>query len=104
MNDKAVPAKRRLRAPKAKPGQLLMQWGKLPGEDPDMCYSWGDGCSKRDGHLLHNALASEKPDLFVQPLFSKMLPSLLADLESRGYDLTTLRFTVSKKAPPNPLN
>lgn len=92
---------RRLRAPKAAPGELVMRWGKIPGDNPDMCYAWGDGCSKSDCGLLHNAIACEKPDPSVHPLFSKMLPSLLAELEARGYDLTTFNLSVRKKSPPN---
>lgn len=78
-----------------------MQWGKMPRDTPDMCYAWGDGCSKRDSILLHNALACQKPDVFAEHPFAKMLPSVLEELEARGYDLTTLRFSVRKKEPPN---
>lgn len=74
-----------------------MRWGKLPHNDPDVCYVCGDGCSRADTRLLHNALAMKTPDLFAQPLFSKMFPSLLAELEARGYDLTTLHFSVRKR-------
>lgn len=74
-----------------------MRWGKMPHNEPDICYAWGDGCSKRDSHLLHNAIASKKPDPFASPAFSVMLPSLLESLESAGYDITTLQFSIKKK-------
>jgi len=90
---------RRWRAPEAKPGELLMRWGKLPHSEPDMCIAWGEGCSKTDAKLLNNAIASEHPDLFAEPLFSKMMPSLIDELESRGYDITTLRFSIRKTTP-----
>lgn len=93
--------RRRWRAPQAKAGELVMRWGKMPRDGEDMCYAWGDGCTKREAHMLHNAIANEKPDPFATPLFSKMLPSLLANLEAAGYDLTTLRFSVRKKQAPN---
>ena len=95
------PVRRRWRAPTAKPGELVMRWGKVDGDRPEMCYAWGEGASKRDMHLLHMVIASQRPDPFADRPFSKMLPSLLEDLEARGYDLTTLRFSVSKKQAPN---
>jgi hypothetical protein len=89
---------KRLRAPNAKPGELKMQWGKLPGDCPDMCFAWGDGCSKRDGNFLHYVLASARPthnrDEHGRPMFDK---SVLEQLDERGYDLTTLRFSIRKK-------
>lgn len=65
-----------LMVPKAKPGELIMRWGKVANEEPCVCFSWGEGVSKRDRLLLC---------------------SVLAKLEDQGYDLTTLMFSVSKK-------
>ena len=93
--------RRRWRAPKAAPGELVARWGKLPHENPQVCYSWGEGCTKREAALLHNVLTTERPDWTTKPLFSKMWPSFLAELEASGYDLTTLRFSVRKKQAPN---
>ena len=83
---------------KAKPGQLRMFYGRLPDDSaPDICYSWGDGCSKRDGALLNWVMASERPGLLPgDPYF----PSLLKDLESRGYDISTLEFSIKKRIEP----
>ena len=66
--------KKRLREPKAKPGELVMKWGKIRYE-----------------------LATKKPDQFAKEPFSNMLPSFLEKLEARGCDLTTFKLTVSKK-------
>ena len=33
----------------------------------------------------------------VQPIFSKMLPSLIEELQAHGYDITTLKFSIQKK-------
>lgn len=77
-----------------------MRWGKMPGDRPDMCYAWGDGCSSREARLVHNSIASKKPDPFARPIFSKMLPSLLDDLDAAGYDLATFRLSVRKKSSP----
>lgn len=94
---------KRLRAPTAKPGELKMQWGKLPGDSPDMCFAWGDGCSKRDGNFIYYVLACQRPstnrDEHGRMTFDK---SVLDQLEERGYDLTTLRFSISKKPVANP--
>ena len=89
--DKVV---KRFRAPKAKPGELKAQWGKLAHDTADICYAWGECVSKADAHLLHNALSSEH----LRHLDNKWTPSLLKELESRGYDLTTLKFSIQKKS------
>ena len=90
---------KRLRAPKLKDGELRVYWGRLPGDSPDVVFAWqGDASMKRDSALLHYHLGSQRPDPKVSPLYSKMLPSLLEDQEARGYDLTTLHFSIVKKA------
>ena len=92
--------RRRWRAPTAAPGELMMRWGRMPHDAPDMFIAWGEGCSKRDGALLHWLLASPRQDYrYDAGVVSE--PSFLEELEARGYDLTTLRFSVRKKAAPN---
>ena len=89
---------KRLRKPKLKDGELLVYWGKLPHDAPDIIYAReGDAGMKRDGAALHYYLGCKRPDPQVTPIFSKMLPSMLEDLEARGYDITTLRFSIMKK-------
>jgi hypothetical protein len=90
---------RRWRSPTAKPGELVMRWGKMPRDAPDMVMAWGAGCSKRDGALLHYMLASKRMHWTDGTLTFE--PSFLDELEARGYDLTTLRFSVRKKEAPN---
>lgn len=91
---------KRFRRPKLKDGELRVYWGRLPGDTPDVLYQWqGDSSMKQDCRLLHNHFATMNPDLFAKPLFSKMEPSLLEELEARGYDITTLRFSITKKRP-----
>lgn len=82
---------------KAKPGELCMFWGRLPHDEPDVIYAWGDGVSKRDGALLNWRIGSEYPP---GPLDNGNLPSLLRELQDRGYDLSTLKFSIMKKAKP----
>ena len=96
--------KKRLRKPKLQNGQLMMYWGRPDKHDsPDIVLAWqGDRLMKADTALLHFHLCSQRPDPRVLPIFSKMDPSLIEELDARGYDLTTLRFSIMKKAPTEP--
>lgn len=89
---------KRFRRPKLKEGELRMYWGKLPRDNPDIIFEWkGEASMKRDSRFLYAALASDKPDPHVQPIFSKMNPSFIKELEMRGYDITTIKFSIMKK-------
>lgn len=89
---------KRFRRPKLKSGELRMYWGKLPHDNPDIVVEWqGEASMKRDSHFLFYALGHDKPDINAKPLFSKMEPSFFKELELRGYDLTTLKFSIMKK-------
>lgn len=86
---------KRFRAPKAKDGELKLKWGRLPHDEPDICGAWGDGCSKRDLHLMFNALCGPRNrfNSTTQDI------SIIEDLADRGYDLETLKFSIQKKQP-----
>lgn len=72
---------KRLRKPKLKDGELRMYWGRLPYDSPDVIFAWqGDSSMRRDSRLLHAVLATDQPDLFTTPLFSKINPSLIKEL------------------------
>jgi len=89
-----------------RPGVLSMRWSKAQkycgqgslgdriGTPGDVIYVRGDGCPKPDGHLLH---------LFACVARAKVLPqdpepkSFLEELHARGYDLTTLKFSIRKR-------
>jgi len=74
--------KRRLRA---KASELLAYYGyDGDGEGPDMCVAWGEGIRKGDGGFL---------------LWDVFNPKLVQELVSRGYDLSTMKFSISKAAP-----
>ena len=75
-------------------GQLKMAWGKLRGREPDICYLWGEGVEKFDAHLLHGVMMKRYPDAFDE---SKLLPNFLEELENRGYDIKTIKFSIQKK-------
>jgi hypothetical protein len=80
---------------KARPGELRMFYGRLPDDSsPDVCFAWGDGCSKRDGALLHWIIGSKRAPAVPGREWE---PSLIEELESRGYDLSTISFSIKKK-------
>lgn len=66
---------------------LYASWSK---RERDLSFHWP--AQKPDGHLLYGALCAKQwgPD-------GEMRPSLVEELESRGYDITTLRFSVKAK-------
>lgn len=83
---------KRVNVLKAKPRQLRAGWGR-PGQkqEPDLCYAWGGGgADKSDGRLLCNAFEDPQKD---------GRKSLREELEARGYDITTLKFSIEMKAP-----
>jgi|688.fasta_scaffold1307146_1 hypothetical protein len=82
---------KRLRAPKAKDGELLVKYGKEYGdEDLFYCYPDNECGMKRDSKMV--MLAFERTPI----LDGK---TLRQELEARGYDMTTLKFSVMKKTP-----
>ena len=85
---KAPQKPKRWRTPIAAQGQLIARWGKCECELA-VVYVNGPGTKTGDGHLLYQALN-------VPGALSR---GLLEELEARGYDLTTLQFSISKKVP-----
>lgn len=84
-----------MRMPKAKPGQLKAQWGKSPDDSsPDICYAAGEGVPNCDTHLLHNFLHHQPYSQLTHEFFD----SFIDELKKRGYDITTLKFSVEKCA------
>jgi len=67
-------------------GWLTAYWDK---RERDIVF--GSPC-KPDGHLLYGALS------FIEFSSGK---TLLKELEDRGYDITTLQFSVKRKYKPN---
>lgn len=81
---------KRYRAPKLKEGQIVFQRGKIDG-DVDMCVFW-QVVPRCDKSLVMYYLASENIN------FSEgSMKSFIQELEERGYDLDTLRFSIQKK-------
>lgn len=83
------PRKRTLRA---KPGELIAYYGYAEGDGPDICAAYGAaGAQKADGRILLEALCAKVCGIDV-PLWK--------ELEQRGYDLNTLKFTIRQKVKP----
>lgn len=79
---------KRLRAPKAKPGELKVAWGKSEGSI-DLFYCHGAaGAGKPDARLLSH---------FFESVTYFEGRNLRQELERRGYDITTLKFTIQIK-------
>lgn len=74
---------------RAKPGELVAAFGKHEaGGRPDIAYAWGGGgADKPDARILSNALEQA-------PVH--MGRTLRQELVARGYDISTLRFSVRK--------
>lgn len=89
--------KKRQRTPTAKRGELKVQYGELPGDSPDILYINGDGTAREDRRLLHNVFSEKRVIRSTNGSFEGYDKSLYEELESRGYDLKTLRFYIKKK-------
>ena len=95
----------RYRRKDAKPGELIAYYGKLPHDNPDICYAWGgDGATKRHGNLLAMMFGGKR----VEPVYGQEragnggLPyrftrSFLEELDAAGCDLSTLKFSIRMK-------
>jgi hypothetical protein len=76
------------RRQKARPGELRVTYGRLEGDAPDVVFARGEGVGKPDGHLMCWYFTRATDDL---------LP-LAQELERRGYDLSTMVFSIMKRS------
>lgn len=83
---------KRYRRPKVIEGQIKMQRGKVDGET-DMCVFYGDNTPRCDRALVMNTFCFGSYDTGTK---EKRL-SFIEELERRGYDLETLRFSIERK-------
>jgi hypothetical protein len=93
---------KRYRTRKAKPGELIAYYGKAERWDaPGICTAYGgSGASRADSCLLMTALTINIAEFIKHGSNDQYWPfrSLLEELEVRGYDLATLRFSIQRKA------
>lgn len=89
----------RWRRKPAKAGELKVYYGKdEDGQGPDVCYAWGPGTRRADSSLLHYHFGvGHLEQDFIGSGGYKCGPSFLEELAERGYDLSTIKFSVHKK-------
>jgi hypothetical protein len=70
---------------------LSAWWSK---KESDVMFEWKEPANRQDSRLLYLHMATPRPSIVVRGGWMK---SLCDELEERGYDLTTLRFSIRKK-------
>ena len=95
------------RSPKIRPGQLRLWYGRIDGDSPDVCGGWGGaGADKCDSHLMMGLFTSKRLALVygeeARKLGSnyKWERSFIEELEARGYDISTIQFSIQRKVIP----
>ncbi len=90
---------KRYRTPTAKAGELKAGYG-WPDKHADlsMVYVWGGGgADKCDARMLGGFIEDKRLGYAFPSMAIEEGPSLLEELEARGYDITTLRFSIQRK-------
>lgn len=82
---------RRYRRPKVIAGQIKMQRGRIGSDDPDICIFYGDDVPRCDRALVMNTMCSPR-----WSYENKSMPSFLDELEARGYDIETFKFSIER--------
>jgi hypothetical protein len=91
--------RKRWRTPVAKPGEIKIVYGKAERYDaPDLCVAWGTGADmKCTGSLMMHVLTEKRLRHKFPTGGTEYVPSLIEELEARGFDITTLRITIQRK-------
>jgi hypothetical protein len=86
--------KRRYHVPLAKPNQQIVRYGREDSySSPDVLYAWGPGVDMKP---TSRCIMRAFEDAIVHDGMT-----LRQILEDRGYDLTTLRFSIMKLPEPS---
>lgn len=94
------------RVPKAKPGQMITTWAHRKCDGPDLYFISGEGVPRCDRSLMNSMFCGkrvrhvygeEARTSFGGTVFDD---SFVDELKARGYDLTTLKFSIQKKVTP----
>ncbi len=88
--------KKRYRRPKVVESEIKFQKGKFDDE-VDMCIFYGDNVPRCDRALVLTMFCSERQRIDLSTCRPKLSPSFIDELELRGYDMDTLRFSIKKK-------
>ena len=94
--------KKRVRTPTPKENTLTVSWGRTdPFAAPSLVYTYPNRSIKCDARVAMDALEGPR-DGYTFEDFGKLKekPSFIQELEERGYDISTLKFTIQKKVPP----
>lgn len=85
--------------PPKKYGAIKFQYGRNDGE-LDFMVLYGNDVPRCDRALVMNAFTSKRchPD-FKSQAGVAFDDSFVVELENRGYDISTLRFSIERKAP-----
>lgn len=82
----------------AKPGELKARWSH---SESDLIFDWGGyGATKPDGALLCGTLCNKRLEEKFPEGGYHYVHSFAEELERRGYDLTTLKFSIRQKPKP----
>ncbi len=99
---------RRRRPPRMIDGRLSVAWAYTRDEGADLYVVGGDRTRSADRHLIIGAFTSEPIRMRMtgsgfDHVYEK---SIAEELIDRGYDITTLRFSIDKlpQQPPQPLD
>jgi hypothetical protein len=95
-------AKRKVwRRRSTKPNTVAVYYGRDDDGAIGLIGGWGDGARRGDAMFLMWALGEDRnrPSFETFPGLKKE-PSILAELEARGYDLTTLKISIERKQEP----
>lgn len=87
-------SERKFQRPRMKDGRLQIYYGQLDGNAPDWCVLHGDGTPRCDARFALSAFCDALPLSGADEG-----NSIVQELETRGYDIATLRFTIDKKRP-----
>lgn len=89
---------KRYKTPVAKPGEIRIVYGKADRySEPDLCVAWGEGTDmKCTGRLIMNAITEKTLRAKFPGPGHEYRPSLVDELEARGFDITTLRISIMK--------
>lgn len=91
--------KKRVRTPTPKDDTLIVAWGRADQfSSPSLVYVYPNRDIKCDTRVVMEALEGPRYGYTFEDFGTpKQQPSLIAELEARGYDITTLRLTIQKK-------
>jgi hypothetical protein len=80
---------------KAKPGQVLFFYGRIPHEGEDHVTMWGgEGATKRHSNNVMHGFTQPKLWPYSERSTAK---SFLDELDAAGFDIKTIQFCISVK-------